>query len=256
MNWLDLVVAAPTVGLLFDEWHKTTDEYVKAATPLLRKMSARLRDRPGKNEVTVAADGPLGLQVNDPTGHIIKFDHKNVISQFTIPMEVQDRAGKLPELTFDGLEPFSKKLDEVLTYLTDAVGAVQSIGNQRKLVRVGLVAQCRLDGESLPPGIERFVNHTASPWGRPLQKLNADLLAVLGEDDDGRVVSRCHHHLDLTVDRLDGRDVRLKLDWQRFWYEPYFLPQGSEKRMLELQGLCAEGMEYFNRFAMGDLNYG
>jgi hypothetical protein len=119
----------------------------------------------------------------------------------------------------------------------------------RSLVRIGIVSTCRIDGASPPPGLTRFIDHLQQPWGKKLPMCDVHLLSIL--EEKGGVRDQCHHSLEFAEEREN--DVRLTLDWQRFFSVP--VAMRSARVRDELQKCAAEALRYFEQFGKGELNY-
>jgi hypothetical protein len=223
-------------------------DYLHALEPWLRKIA--------REGGTIAAkdDGPLAVMLDLANGVTVRLDSQNVTVQFKFAGEVVEPAGKPAQLVMKGPDlKFSELMEKVLDATTSILDQLGELDPERRLFRFGLVANSRLDGEDLPPGVARFRDHLQRPWARA-DKVVADLLGVLSESSD--VVERCHHYIDINSDREKGRDVVLRLDWQRVWKAGTKLPRGRDKKRVFLDGCAAAAVAYYDRFGLGDLDYG
>ena len=114
-----------------------------------------------------------------------------------------------------------------------------------------MVADCRLDGESLPPGVTKFLDHIGRPWGTRPIVFTGTTTVDLPKDDTWTY--RCHHVIDVNTDRPG--DVRLKLDWQMMPIGgARLIGRGSSAQLV--QEACVRANQYFEQFGGGGLEYG
>lgn len=246
LTWLDRTLAAPTIGLLLEPHLVHSGEYAKALMPSLQKWASELP------KLEVVSANPFSFQATHGPGFQYRFDHENLVAQFSYRAEMKDTPGGAPIVHLPGgVRPYSDLIAEMLVEVGGLILLLQQAGIRQRVRRIGIVADVRLNGTALPPGVERYVAHLTRPWGGRLQKCQTDLLATVAEAPAH--VDRCHHRYDATVDR--GDDVRLTLDWQRFYGESVSLPHGKEKLASYLAEAAKDASNYFSRFAEGDLAY-
>jgi hypothetical protein len=243
VTWLDHVVATPTVGCEIKPTFHTTQDYIETLRPLLRKWGA---------DVHVTSDKPMNLTVARKGGFNYSFEHNKCVVQYRIPYELKHRADQNTPLSVD--VPTMKKYTSLLETAEEELCEVFDLltaSETRTLTRIGIMAFCRLDGESLPPGVDLFMRYLSRPWGPSLQKCQAHLLGIITEDEKFR--DRCHHQIDMTIDREN--DIRLILDWQRIYLAEPQIPKGKYLRD-QVQKCSADARSYFERFGKGDMDYG
>lgn len=245
MSWLDQVLAVPTVGFVFKPWALSSNDYLAALRPLLTRWQQR-----GDAEVNIQMPNPLALDVRTPSGFVHSITSDKLVVQFRYSFELRSRPGQIPELRPNvQLDRYSVVLERTIDEACELADHILGSAS-RPLGRIGVVAECRLDGESLPPGVLAFIKHQERPWGKSLLKCQTHLLAVVTETD--RHSDRCHHML--AMDEDNKNDVRLTLDWQRV------IPSAIEIRSNKLRdqlGECAKSaVEYFEMFGKGELRYG
>jgi hypothetical protein len=243
MIWLDRVLAVPTVGFswkpelytehdaftnlrsLFDKWSKEGEVHIKQA-----EFTFTFETKSGFN-FTVGID--------------------KAVVEFQYRFEPKERPGLLP--VFPQLDPknYSELLESTVHQAGDFVD--QALGNRRRtLIRVGIVASTRIDGESPPPGVDLYVKHLQSPWRAPLIRCEANLTSLLHEDQKTR--DQCHHRLNFNqADDDKKNDFRFVLDWQRVMLTPVDLKSGTSRQ--HLQSSASSALDYFEKFGKGDLDY-
>jgi hypothetical protein len=245
-TWLDHVLAMPTIGCDLKPTFQSAQDYISALRPMLKQWGTT-------TDIDVATDKPLSLTIRRKPGFAYSFEVNKFVVQFRYLYEVKQMPGQVAPELIDApeVQKFTSLLESVASEFSevfDHLAASESKG----LTRIGVVASCRLDGESLPPGVTLFIRHLTRPWGgKALEKCQTHLLATISEDEKFR--DRCHHQIDITVDRPN--DVRLVLDWQRLFSSE--LQIGRGKLIREQVKKCSEqALQYFERFGKGDLGYG
>jgi hypothetical protein len=211
MTWLDHVLAMPTVGCGVVPSFHTAQELISALRPQLKEW--------GKTtELGITSEQPLLLTIARKDGFTYSFEPDKFAVQFRYRYELKQKPGQaIPELS-PGLEfqKFSvllgKAIDDYCAIFDQVVGS-----ESRAVVRMGIVATCRLDKELLPPGVERFVRYLTQPWGKPLTKCQTHLVGVLSKDE--KIQDRCHHQLDMTDDRPNDVHFTLGSDCFRRHYK-------------------------------------
>ena len=78
------------------------------------------------------------------------------------------------------------------------------------MTRVGVVTTTRVEQAELPPGMLRFIQYVARPWGGNLENYSIQLTTVLNEGAEW--VDRCTH---IIIDQEPGELPMLRLDWNR-----------------------------------------
>lgn len=243
MSWLDKVLAVPTVGCGFKPIAQFSTDTLASLRPLILKHN--------KTEAAAAIKivDPLHVEVKT-AGIIYAVSNESFSAQYHYAIDLVDRPGEIPELRPRvPIDRYTNLLENVLSAWGEMVDLLLAT-ETRSVIRIGVVAQCKLDGQSLPPGVSAFIEHQQKPWGhRPLEKCQIHIISTIGESEVGR--DRCHHILDVNVDRKN--DVRLILDWQRI------LPEAIEFRANKLRDITQRSvptaLEYFETFGKGDLHY-
>jgi hypothetical protein len=243
-TWLDRVLATPSVGFaLKPELYSGHDVY-SAARPLFEKWSKEGEVKVRRTEDAIIFETQSGLHF---TAASDKF-----VAEFQYRYELKERPGLLPFIP--NLEPkkYSELSDSVIDQAAEFFDHLVN-ARRRTLIRVGIVASIRIDGESPPPGVALYIKHLERPWGKPLIRCDSNLVALLGENDKTR--DQCHHRLSFNqAEEEKKNDLRLVLDWQRVMLSPVELKsQGTARKYLEASSLLA--LEYFEKFGQGELEY-
>lgn len=250
MLWVDGVIAVPTIGLQFEPYLSTANDFAERLRPILSNAL--------KGGAEIKAEGGLfGLNFELTNGYTIKLDRNNVVVEFEYPAQIHYERGGFAAFRYPvTTKPYSELLQEVVAMIVEVVQQLDQ--PNRKLHRFGLVATCGLDPASLPPGVAKFVEHVGSPWDRRKTKVKVDVTAHLTDDGDFR--DRCHHKF--SMDEDGQSPTQLQLDWQRLWgrlSEPdtqLTLPRGRDKLVKTIQDQARAAVEYFELFGVGGLRYG
>jgi hypothetical protein len=245
MTWLDHTLAAPVVGCTFRPSFQSSQEYIAALRPLLKKWRE-------KSDLEISEQTPLSLSINSKTGFNYSFESDKFAVRFQYAVQIKPKPGQIPSEIENG--PDVRKYSELLASIIEEYCEVfdHIVGSEsRGLQRLGIVANCRLDGRLLPPGVARFAKYLARPWGGSLAKCQAHLLGNIAETEKTR--DRCHHQIDMDDDRKD--DVRFTLDWQRSFISEIELGRGKLLRE-QFKKCSAAAVDYFERWGKGDLDYG
>lgn len=243
MLWLDQVLAVPTIGILTEPSLTTAHENITAIRSVLeswvRSGSLSIEDR-----------GPFSIAF-DYNGFRFNIDHENIVAQFSYRHSVEKSSSSLPELRYmRSLEPYSALLNEEVDILKQIVAAVIR-GRSRAVRRVGIMANCKINAEKPPPGIDSFLQHLGKPWNKPIKVVSTNLMAEVGASTAYH--DRCHHHMDINLlDRPNSLDFRL--DWQRLFEKSFPLQINEfDDQLIEWRD---SALAYFEKFGAGDLTYG
>jgi hypothetical protein len=245
MSWLDLALSAPIVGIACEPRlqfpHEMADALRKTIEGWQKRFPNILFFIPGQGAL-------INIKVGD--GFQVDILGNALTATFKYEQKVVDVPAALPRLDSPAVRPFSELLEEGVAYMAATCDALTA--PPIELTRVGVVADCRLEEEGLPPGITRLLEHVGQPWGAPPTLFNGVFLNELGRDDDWTY--RCHHTLDVNTADRPG-DVRLRLDWQmvRNPARKLVLHRGAAKSLLA--GAAEQAKTYFEAFAAGNLDY-
>jgi hypothetical protein len=246
MSWLDRVLAVPVVGVRFRPWFRTTSDYVRALEPFFEALAPD-----GNAEVTAQV---AELEFNNKRGFKGQVTAHDLVLSFSYKGEVKETPGAVPQLHYPvPVERFTTLLSEVETQFAAAARALLG-SDRRPVVRIGIVAQTRLERQGLPPGAQRFLGHLSRPWEAGLQECEAQLSAVLGRSEG--IVQRCHHRLGFSDAPPVGAPtgvVVLNLDWQQV-FEP-MRPMTADEIVRSVETCRRDALAYFERFGRGELGY-
>lgn len=245
MTWLDHVVAMPTVGCGLRPSFQSSQDYLSAFRPLLKKWGASAN-------VGLNMDKPLNFTVARETGFNYSIEPDKLAVQFRYSYELKKEPGEIMPKLPDNIKvrKYSSLLEEAVDEFYEAFDHLVALEG-RVLIRLGIVATCMLNEESLPPGVDFFVKHLARPWGGPtLAKCQVHLLSEFPADEKSR--DQCHHQLNMGIDLK--KNVDFILDWQRVFLAEQQMGRGKVIRE-HLKKCSSAALEYFERFGKGDLNY-
>lgn len=229
-----------TVGLRLEPKFRPAQQYLEALEGWATAGAA-----PGLQAHVDA----FSLRLTSGNGYTCAIDHQHIVVSFAYPEQRKQEPGSLPGLEYSPIRTYQELLDQVLEHLAAVLSAALP-GGPRGLLRIGLVADCHLAEDTAPPGLTRLIQHIGSPWDGNLLATKAHIVAVVEESE--KHVDRCHHRID--VDRLERQnDLRLALDWQRFYSEAERLD--ADEMAGRVAAVTPLALEYFDRFAAGDLSY-
>lgn len=239
--WIDQVLAVPAMGVYTLPWLG----FAPGIWAALEKLGPTWRKE--KEQVSVQANGPTTLRVVRDSGLYFDLTPDNIVSGFTYRLAVKDRPGRLPELVnaFDAIQTYTQTLDEVAGALTELLGAI-AMPTGRSVHRIGCLADCRMAEDAAPPGVTGFVNHLDSAWPGKVKAIESNLLVELSASDQSR--DQCHHTLSKNAYDKPN-DLRLRLDWQRYWVSPKTM--GSAELKAAVDEVKKMAVEYFSAFGEG-----
>ncbi len=246
MNWLDLALSAPTIGIVCEPRLQFPHEMLDDLRPALEKWK---KDHSNLLFYNPAPTALIQIKVGD--GFVCDLLGNGFNTTFKYETKVVDTPAALPTLTTPDVLKFSD-------LLTRAIELTATIFERLKappvlVTRIGIVADCRLDEKDLPPGIERFLSYLGAPWGAKPSILSGTMTFDLPKHE--KWTRRCHHMVDREVVERPG-DLRIRLDWQMS------LEKGSSHRVAEgaaksfVEDAAGHANAYFEKFAAGGLNYG
>ena len=244
MTWLDRVLAVPTIGFSLTPELLSDHEVVTSIRPLFDAWAK-------EGEVSIQQKD-MSLAFQTASGYKFSIDHNVATVEFAYRFELKDRPGTFPVFPQLETEKYSVLLERIIGKTNEFIEHVFA-NRRRNLVRLGIVATSRIDGENLPPGVALYIEHLQRPWGKPLIRCDSNLVSVLREDEKTR--DQCHHRLSFDQgDKLKKNDFRFVLDWQRVMLTPTELRSGSSRG--QLQSASSSALDYFEKFGRGELDYG
>ncbi len=269
MSWLDQVAAWPLVGL------RTKPHFLLAtrAMELLTPHLDRWFDEDSGVEVKM---GPGQVHVTLASGFDVRVSHNDIVVKLA-PIESTDEPkrpdqrgteGPIDDQATGGIAalaaPAAARVDPVrysvslaktlnLTHeLLDTFRRSPLSEGRIAIVRFGVVATCRIDSASPPPGVADLVEslRRAMPDDSRLVKSDTTLLARLLDREDR--MEQCHHSVAFNEGepaKEPRREMRFTLDWQRIHKTAVKLPDADK----ELEGVAKSATEYFELFGSGAL---
>ena len=150
------------------------------------------------------------------TGLSFRVTPSDITGQFTYRIRTQEEPGSFPFYQLPAILPYSQTLDRVLKYVENILNSIEDL-REFKFERIGIVTSVSSTRESLPPGVLRWLDYTAKPWGGLAQSQTL-LLANLFENENYH--DRCHHTLVFDETHPEKKGINLTLDWQRVFKPP------------------------------------
>ncbi len=237
-SWLDRVPAVPTLGFMFEPAFSSQHDYFSNLQPWWESWRGE-----GKNLV-ITQEKVIDFRFEAVgSGLTFKVSPENLVTEFRYPFDAGEVQFPKPTPA-----PEIRRYTDLLTEvrLEGAKFVSHVLGRRpRKLLRVGVVADCKIMRTELPPGATALLAYLAKPWAGGLLQTNARLSAVLLDNDER--TEQCHH----VIDEERNRDfVNVRLDWQRVWKQPRTLA-GSDVDAVA-QEMVKSALTYFETFARGD----
>jgi len=136
-------------------------------------------------------------------------------------------------------------MESTVTYLK-RVFKKKTWDDNRKILRVGVVASTSLVMSALPPGVQKFKGILESAWGE--NSMRSGKLALLMDlhEEENKYREQCFHRV--TFDKeSDIAEMKFILDWQKIYFE------GIDNNRLdsELDICVSKAKTYFEDFGSG-----
>lgn len=239
--WLDHVLAEPAVGILTAPWFELPTQVWPAIARLdeAGKLRASQLNTPNATEVRIArADGSY-----------LNVDMASATAGRSFNVQMEKRPGALPvSQPPPAAVPFAERLnaavDDLCAFLVLGVGP----GATRQLVRIGVVADCRMSMDEAPPGLHRYLHElgrtVSGSGGCPSGSVR--LLSELRSA--GAVRVQCHHQADWN-DYEQPNELAFRLDWQQVWTPAKKMSCRSIEGLLRQAG--EEALRYMESFGSG-----
>ncbi len=246
MNWLDGVMAVPTIGIRLDPNYKEMSDFRQH----LESFIEQIRKEYGK--INIKSSQIWGYSVETiEEGFQFDLTQNNLIITYAYPINQIPQPGKLPKLLLPKIYTFSELFEKILGYFKDISNKLDRL-NDFEFNRIGIVARVGLEMDSLPPGVEKWIDFLGRPWGAKIMRSESKLSVTLKEEK--MFYERCHHGLTFDQEDMDKNGINLNLDWQRVFKKP--LPMNPRELISQLTECKDNAFEYFQRYGEGDLNYG
>jgi hypothetical protein len=241
VSWCDKLASTPTIGLRFDYRYASGASLIDHMAPLLGRHVSSDKQRFSIEKmdaisVTIGTEEGFSYSV-DPTKIVVTFGHRIRVKPSSAGLPV----GELVSST----KPFTKMLPEVRDRLVDLLSMLPKV-EDRKLLRIGIVSNSRVDDDDMPPGIRRFVEYMARPWAGSAEQYTLSLLSELN-DQAGRK-ERCFHQLQKTED--PDQLIGMTFDWQRLFDPPRPVVLSSMRDMIDQAADVA--LDYFEDIGQGN----
>jgi hypothetical protein len=249
MIWLDSVLAVPIIGVRISPNFAEISEFQKRQHKFIDFLSRQ--EATTKENLQITGDNLWGCSISLlNSGFSFRVTPTDITGQFVYYIGRIEKPGSLPSPQSPIVLPYTEIIDRLSKYLANIFDSVREL-REFKLEMIGIVANISGTRESLPPGVSRWLEHMAKPWGG-LVKSEALLLSKISENADYH--DQCHHALRFD-ETLPNAGINIMLDWQRVFKQPLALGEvASLSGNVELSK--TDSLKYFQKFGEGDLNYG
>jgi hypothetical protein len=240
VSWCDRLASVPTVGFFLD-WHfASSNSVLEAFAPILDRMVEKERAH-----FNIVSQEAFSVSFNTEDGFQYGIEPGKVSVGFTHSVKAKAVTGGPPimEMLSHPL-PYTQLLTEVSQKLTEAA-LLLSKARIRKISKVGIVSNTKIDIEEAPPGITRFVEYVGRPWKGLVDYFSHQIVAEIGES--ARWSDRCVH----TLARPENADELLAIvfDWQRTFKSTQAINPDSLRAILTRAQ--ADALAYFEDLAEG-----
>ncbi len=145
----------------------------------------------------------------------LSIDAENVICRFQYRVvALPEVPGKAPTAMMASVPPLS----QALPVLRDELASLVVESSREHFKRLGILVDARLSEDELPPGVEALLSRVRSlarPLGVTCARADVTVVSVTKQDLVAGTRDLCHQKI--VVDEGRPRDVRLLLDYQRYW---------------------------------------
>lgn len=247
MIWLDSVLATPLIGIRLVPNREKLHEFKEHALRIISGLYGKF----DKIQTNRHKDDFWGYNVK--AGNY-SFDllHNNIIVRYEYRHKTHNEAGNLPSLLQPELQSYSSLFDEIRMQIQKIFEVIEIIDGYA-FDRIGLVAEVKLDEESLPPGLQEFLHHLGKPWNNNISAFGGVISAELDRSANEGYSDSCHHTVKFEKDKLETSGYTLMLDWQRLYEEP--IPIKLKNLLEDIENCSSKAFHYFETFGEGDLNY-
>lgn len=224
VTWCDKLASVPVVGFTLD-WHfASAGALWEALTPTLDQQV--VGDKP---TFTINQNDPFAVSFQTESGFHYALEASKVVVSFQHRMRAKPVSGGPPVMEMlSHPQPFSDLLAEVSRRLVAVTLAVPATRN-RRIHRVGIVANTMLSLSDTPPGVSRFIDYVGRPWGKSVEVFAFQIVSEIGKTQAW--ADRCIHN----ITKAEGDElVSLSFDWQRSFVSGQAINPGSLTKMLEL----------------------
>lgn len=245
MSWLDQVVAVPSIGCRFGPKLRSASRMIDELTPYFDELSEQ------DGAIQFDQEGPLTLKFQtERTGFSYVLEPSDIIVEYRYPTYEKRTPEALPQQKYrTSMRDFSDLLDELYERYVHLVEFVLR-DEDRKLARTGFIANCLLDLDEPPPGVQDLIQHFGRPWPGGVHRMEARFLGVLEESEEH--TSQCHHHIKFNRS-AEEPILELALDWQRRYEK---LPMVSSRQFEDrLYADLDAATNYYEKIAKGGLQY-
>jgi len=240
MPWLDTTFSTPSIGIQLVPNHKEVIKFQQNLLIILDKIV-------GENKGTEIQSFDIwGMKIK-PKGAGFHFDFspKNIFIRYIYAVKEMRIAGRFSNYENPEIIPYSKLLDQIYDYLIYVLESLESI-NGFKFNRIGIVAHSSLNDDSIPPGLNDWLEKLEKSIGHDLVKSESQLLFRYQEDENS--IEQCHHMLSFNKTAPE-EGLRLILDWQEVLKKPLNF---TKKNVFESLKTCmSKATDYFEKFGEG-----
>ena len=209
MSWCDKLASTPGAGIMLDRLYGPGSSMLNGVAPLMSQWVDG--DKPA---FTVDQQDMFGFAVSNFDGYTYLANSEWLTVEFKHHLRLRGQSAGPPVAEMlSKPQPYTALLSEVLRRVNEFSELAVSAG--RKLKRIGILSTTFVDVEEIPPGLRRFLEHTAAPWGTTLDNFNIDITVKLPRTKAMNHRDRCQHQL--TKREEDGGLMTIRLDYQRLF---------------------------------------
>jgi hypothetical protein len=241
LSWCDKLAATPAVGLKLSARYVSGSSLLDALSPLFDTWFEG-----GKPKFSLERAEAFAIEATSESGFKYVVEPTRLYVDFHHRLRVKPVSGGPPivELLSKPL-PYTTLLPEVCSRVINATELV--VGKETRLLeKIGVVTTATVSEEEMPPGIRRFINYVAKPWGHFLNYYQISVSAELDRNENWH--DKCVHEIVKPED--PEALVTVKFDWQREFHQPKAINIASLKSLLASAQDCA--LNYFEELAEGN----
>ena len=243
ISWCDKLASTPGMGITLDWEFLPSVRYQEAMMPVTAKWVDK-----EKQAFTVDQQDAFSLTFTSFDGFHYAFNSSQIYCEFRHRLKYQAQSAGPPtaELASKPL-PYTQMLPQISDRLVQAARLVAT-GNQRALVRVGVVSATAVKEDEAPPGIRRYIAYMGRPWTAAPHAFTMDVTSILPRTPKAEWEDRCQH----VVTKVEHGDelINIRLDFHRRFDSPKALSVGLLDDILKR--LRADALKYFEDVGQGE----
>lgn len=244
MSWFDGFLAIPTISIKTKPNFNAFFSYPEILIPLLNKLNEKGEGfEIERNDFEVTVDATNGFTYN--------FLQEKINIGFKYAIDPIEEIGKFPRIPDIELKPYS-------TLLADALNEAKQIlslftdTKQLQVSKLSIALSLKTDLNSIPPGVESFIDYLARPWDGSLNRCRTMLTTRLNKKSSTSYEDSCIHYIsfDKTEEPIE---LEFSLVWERNAVKNIKSADNQTNKWLENSANTA--LEYFQAFGEGNISY-